>query len=444
MDQNLTRSLRSSIIGIALLGGLVCPLQASGQGEAEMQGEASPNPVAIFDRPRITGDWWGVRGRLGAKGLTVGGENISEFSSVFDGGVNQKGSFRNLFTVDAEAEMEALIGLQGGTAFIQYLSVNAEDGGSLDAGDLQGYSNIENADSLDVIYELWYEQLIFGDRVRIKAGKVDANSDFAFVDAAGDFANSSVGFSPSIFAFPSYPDSAMSINVFTTVYEGERARATIGYGLYDGAAAAYGVRTGSRGPSTFFDDDISDDYFHIGQFDMSWDSLMPERALLGAGRVSAGVWHHTGAFARFEGGTERGVTGLFATGEFRVFDPDREPGSAVQADAPERGVYVFGQYGWADDEVSEVGHHLAVGVVWRGLTPERPGDSAGLYLSLADLSDEAAAGFEDDEFVLDTYYRAQLAPAIYVQPELQYILNPSGDPSIDDALVGGIRVGVVF
>lgn len=444
MDQNHKHHLTGSLIGLVLLGGLACPLRAAGQGEAVAPGEDAPNPVTVFDRDRITGDWWGARERLEAKGLTVGGETISEFSSVFDGGINQRGSFRNLLTVDAEADMDALLGLRGGTAFIQYLSVNAEDGGSLDTGDLQVYSNIENASSLDVIYELWYEQLFFGDRVRIKAGKVDANSEFAFVEAAGDFANSSAGFSPSIFAFPSYPDSAAGINIFATVYEGEGTRATIGYGLYDGAAAADGVRTGSRGPSTFFDDDISDDYFHIGQFSLSWDSFMPESAMLGGGRVSAGVWHHTGTFDRFDGASEQGVTGLFATGEIRVFDPDWNPGSRAQSDAPERGVYVFGQYGWADDEVGEVSQHLAGGVVWRGPTPERPDDSAGLYLSLVDLSDEAASGFGDDEFVLDAYYRAQLAPAVFVQPEIQYIVNPSGDPAIDDALVGGIRVGVTF
>ncbi len=55
-----------------------------------------------------------------------------------------------------------------------------------------------------------------------------------------------------------------------------------------------------------------------------------------------------------------------------------------------------------------------------------------------------AAGFEKNEIAVDAYYRFQLTPAAYLQPEAQYIVNPSGDPAIDDALILGVRVGVTF
>ena len=157
------------------------------------------------------------------------------------------------------------------------------------------------------------------------------------------------------------------------------------------------------------------------------------------GRVSAGVWHHTGEFERFDSGTEDSSGGFFATGEVRLF------GSSPRDDfATSHGVFVFGQYGWADEEVSEVGQHLAGGVVWRGVLPERADDSAGVYVTLADLSDKDGAGFRDNELAIDVYYRLQLAPAVFVQPELQFIVNPSGDPDADDVIVGGLRVGITF
>ena len=78
------------------------------------------------------------------------------------------------------------------------------------------------------------------------------------------------------------------------------------------------------------------------------------------------------------------------------------------------------------------------------MIPGRPDDSTGLYATYVDLSDSSGAGFDDDEFALDVYYRLAVTPAVFVQPELQYIVNPSGDSSIDNALVGGIRVGVTF
>ncbi len=97
---------------------------------------AKSNARTVFDNERITGGWFGLRDEIEGRGLIVGGEYVAEFSSVLDGGVNRRGSFRNQLTVDAEADLETLAGLPGGTLFVQYLSVNAESGGSLDAGDL--------------------------------------------------------------------------------------------------------------------------------------------------------------------------------------------------------------------------------------------------------------------------------------------------------------------
>ncbi len=389
---------------------------------------AQPAPTSLWERDRLTGDWGGLRSDLESQGLTLGGEYIAEFTSVIDGGIDANDSIRNLFTLDAELDLETAFGVKGGTFFAQYLSVNAERGGSRDAGDLQVFSNIENDRSLDVLYELWYEQLFLGDRVRVKIGKIDANSEFAFVEAAGEFANSSAGFSPAIFVFPSYPDPATSVNLFATLIRQDAFEWTIGYGLYDGAAGVDGVPTGTRGPSTFFDSDRSNDYFHIAQTDFKWDA----RA-----RLTLGAWRHTGDFARFDGGVEDETTGFFATGELRVFAPD-----AARDEASEHGIYLFGQYAWADEDVSEVAQHFGAGAVWRGMFASRPDDSAGLYVSFADLSDDA--GFEDDELALDAYYRFQLAPAVFVQPEAQHILRPSGDPGIGDALIFGLRVGVSF
>ncbi len=385
----------------------------------------------------VTGDWWGARTKLREHGLLFGGEYLAEYSGVLDGGVNRDDSFRNLLTIDAEVDLGLAAGLSGGTVFIQYLSVNPERGGSQDSGDIQVYSNIENDRHLDVIYEFWYSQALLDGSLLIKAGKVDANSDFAFVDVAGEFANSSAGFSPTIFTFPSYPDPATSVSVFWNAIDTDAVTLVAGYGLFDGAAAADGVRTGSRGPSTFFSDDKSDDYFHIAQGEFFWGHLHDAAdQWLSDGRLSIGAWLHTGTFDTFDGGRESDPFGFFITLEQRLF---------VRGDVEDdRGVYVFAQYGWADEEVSEFGQHIAGGVVTHGTFRTRESDSAGLYLSFVDLSDESGAEFARDEFVIDGYYRLELAPGLFVQPELQYIVDPSGDPDIDDALVAGIRAGVAF
>ena len=42
------------------------------------------------------------------------------------------------------------------------------------------------------------------------------------------------------------------------------------------------------------------------------------------------------------------------------------------------------------------------------------------------------------------FHRIQFTPAIYLQPDIQWVNRPSGDTNTSDALVFGLRVGFTF
>lgn len=403
--------------------GITAAMGCSGLGAGEVSLESG------------VGNWLAAqRSSLEEKGLGFGGEFIYEYTHVLSGGIREDGSDRRLFTFDVEFDLEKLAGLKGGTLFAQFLHVTGETGGSADAGDIQAYTNLETDLPLDTIYELWYQQELFDGRVRVKIGKVDANTEYNYVDAAGNFANSSAGFSPTIFTFPTYPDPSMSVNIFATLVQGGNHTFTIGYGLFDGAAAVDEVRLGRRGPSTFFSNSVSDDYFQILQGELAWDSCSALGEGLG-GRLAFGGWHHNGDFMKFSGVMDDSTHGFFLTLEQRL---------CGGAGGDESGVYVFGQYGWADEAISEVAQHFAAGVLAQGMLVCRPDDSAGIYCTHVDLSDDPDAGFAEDETAIDVFYRFQLCENSYIQPEVQYIINPSGDRAVDNALVGGVRFSLSF
>ena len=55
------------------------------------------------------------------------------------------------------------------------------------------------------------------------------------------------------------------------------------------------------------------------------------------------------------------------------------------------------------------------------------------------------AGFaRSNETVLECYYNLQLTPWLHISPDVQYIFNPGGDASVKDAVVVGVRIGIVF
>ena len=74
-------------------------------------------------------------------------------------------------------------------------------------------SNID-ASSRTTLYEAWIEQLLFSERIRFKFGKIDANTRISPRCSRGDFLNSSMGFSPTIISFPTYPEPQLGLNAF--------------------------------------------------------------------------------------------------------------------------------------------------------------------------------------------------------------------------------------
>ena len=391
-------------------------------------------PKSSMDTPywewnRATGDWWGVRNTLEDHGFIFNASYIFEWSSVWSGGVNNLASTRSIFDANVLFDLDKAVGWTGGSVFVNYYSTDGR-GGSDDVGDTQGFSNIATGRNLDQIAELWYQQVFFDGIARLKLGKIDANSEFDFLNSAGDFSNSSAGFSPTLVGFPSYPNPSTGGVLQIMPIE----RGYISVGFFDGATGVDGIQTGTRGPETFFSDNDSDDWYWIGEIGYGWD-LTPKRD----GRVAVGVWHHTGEFAKLDTldpGTSDGTTGFYALAEQRVWS------RSDQADDVNQGVYIFAQFAASDGDITANEFHAAVGTVLKGTFEGRDSDSTGIYATWLGFSDES--GINDDETAIDAYYKTQLTPFASIKPGLQVIFNPGGNDTIDTAVVGSIRFEVVF
>jgi porin len=388
---------------------------------------------------RATGDWGGARTRLEELGFSFAGSYVGEWSRPLHNGIDPATTYRHLIDVNLTWDLEPLTGLAGATAFADFYTTNGRSG-SADVGDAQGFTNLETARDVDELAELWYQQWLIKDVVRLKIGKVDANTEFAFADNAGEFVNSSFGVSPTVLDMPTYPDPATGVNLFAYPTEWLYA----GVGLYDGSLQE-GVPTGSRGPGTFFGE--PSDLFLIGEVGVTWH--------IGGdlhGRLGVGGWHHTGTFDRFDAGVFDPATGATtlaprgpddgASGFYLVTDQAIWRELPTVDDDPQ-GAGIFLMYGWADPEVSLIEHHVGGGLSWTGLLPSRDEDVLGLGASYVRFSDEPGAGLvEPDELTLEAFYKLQLTSSCSVKPDLQYIIHPGG--AGDDALVGALRLELAF
>jgi porin len=419
--------------------GLVCAL-ATGHGAAAQDAPPPPPPPPPpampldIEEPQepVTGEtsdglFQGPTGEI-VDGVTIGASLIVDFSVGIKGGVDSDGTaFRNLFSFDLSLDLDTLLGVTGGTFYVLFENQDGESGSDEIAGDIQGFDEIDG-DSFTQLSEVWYEQHLFKRKLRLKIGKVDANTEFSAIEYGTVFLNSSAWYSPTIFLFPSYPDPAMSVNLFLQPTDA----AYLGVAVYDGALAD-GDSTGSRGPSSFFDD--ADDWFWITEAGLSWGQS--EGGL--PGRIAGGAWINNSDIDRFDGGEEDEAYGYYGFLEQSLWRTD-----PTDLDDP-RGLNLFLMYGWTDEDISEIAQHVGGGLTLTGPLPGRDEDIVGLGATYAELSDDPNVGFtEDYELAIESFYRMQINPFVAVQPDFQYIFNPGGDSSIPDSFVFTLRVEVGF
>ena len=277
-----------------------------------------------------------------------------------------------------------------GTSGLLRLKHHVNHFGQDDAGPAQGFSNID-APSRTTLYEGWLEQRLFSDRLRIKAGKIDANSEFAAVTIAADFLNSSMGFSPTIVGFPSYPLPKPGINIFL--------QPTSTYGLGVGVFKTDGMGTLS----------VVEPGVRWGQDDEQ------------AGQASIGYWRLDGTLQRFDGRRAQAATGFYSVVERSDWRyPWRGQGG-------ERRLSTFLQLGTAENQISAITRHAGGGGVLQQPFHGRPQDSIGVAGTWVHFSSAPQAGFSwTGELVVETYYKATLSSHVTIVQDFQFVHHPGG------------------
>lgn len=332
------------------------------------------------------------------------------------------------------------------------------------AGSVQLYDNlgVQTEFSRQELYELWWRQKLFGDKLIIKIGKINATGEFNQVLISAPIPQANLGewtisdllyapsgLNPTLFGrLPSYPNPAWGAII--SVLPSNAFYAS--YGIFDGNGAR-GVQTGIR-----VWPDFNAYKFQIGEVGYAWrlaDEGKP-------GRFGAGVWGQTGTLSTgnlsFEHGvvngvvTEKGATGFYAFASQRLWylNPGADP----------RGLVGFLQFGYTNSQATSVTRYVGGGLTALGLVPGRPGDSAGVGLAWSTLNPGAYAGsifFPDvpanytattlrqSELMLQTNYQLNLISGkLAVQAAYTAIPTPGYRPNIPWANIFTLRLVVVL
>lgn len=263
------------------------------------------------------------------------------------------------------------------------------------------------------------------DQARIKFGKMEPCYDFDVSDVGGYFLNASSGLSPTIPGFPTYPDTAFGIVAEYAPGDSFYIRG----GVFDGAGQE-GKTLGDDGFRTVFTGPA--DLLLISEVGTAWSlGHLP-------GRAAFGVTYHTGTFDRFDGGTNDGVASYYVVVDHMLSK------ESADDDADDQGVSAFFRAGLTDAETFDVRYHFGGGVVAKGLLGDRNDDAFGIAVNMVGFSNDSNASFGGDEVNIELFYLLQVTPFFSVTPDVQYIINPSGDDDLDDALAIGVRFAMTF
>ena len=351
-----------------------------------------------------------------------------EARDLVSGGLRTGSAYLDDVDLQLSADLDKTIGWTAAQFFLYGLYNNGHSFSGDRVGDLNGISNIETSVEALRIQEAWVDQSFADGHASLRVGLYDLNTEF------------DTGEVKSLFLVPSHgigPDFSQSgqngPSIFPVTSLAARLNWNFDGGFYARAAVLDGVPGDPAHPKrTTINLSSRDGALLVGEIGLAVEH---DR------KWSVGVWTYTAAFPDLTtAATHRDNRGGYAAIEQRLMS--RDEGCAFDLAGSLR-------LGVADDNINPLSSYLGAGLVATGLFSLRPDDQLGLAVAVANTgakfrSQVALAGGDpaDREINLELTYFADVTEWLSVQPDLQYVINPGADSSVDNAFVVGLRFQV--
>lgn len=353
--------------------------------------------------------------RLDSSGITFGINETLEGHNNFKGGIKTGTAYASTFDANFHLDLQRLINLKGGSFYADFEYHSGNNPTEKLTGDFQVFDK-HNSFPFAQMLELWYQQKLFDNKLRLKIGKIDANSEFSVIDNGLEFINSSTQVTPTFFTFTTFPDPVPSINIFFTP----------GKLFYTNFAIDDANQNAKF--LNFYGDPVSvqptkNGVLLLSESGLTWNHFWGKGK---DGNFKLGFWYHTGTFPKFDGTTLQTTQGLYLIFNQTLWQPDFK-------NNPARGIRMFLEFGLANASVAPVYVHYGGGLVWTGLSPGRKDDAIGISAHYVRLSPNLNLN-KQGETNMETFYKVIITNWVYIKADVQYIINPGG--IYNNALVG--------
>lgn len=356
------------------------------------------------------------------EGLMVEACYVGEYFSNLSGGIKTGRTYQGLLDFGVRLNTNHL-GLWKQGEF--FALIENTHGGSPSAnylGDLQVASNIDNGD-FTYLYELWYQHQF--ERLRLRAGLMDLNSDFVVSESAGNFLNSSFGVlstMPLNMPAPIFPLTALGLLADYSVSEKLALKAAI----YDGNPGDY------ENNRYNIEWNISNNDGFLYAFESHYQYSF---ATAYQGSIKLGGVYHSGRF-NYQVDTLRQGVGNYAlhliAENTLIPKPEGEKG---KLDA-------FFRLGYAPDQQKSLNSlNTIAGLCLTGLFSRAANDQLGLAFTHAKINRKVLEiyPFDPFELAIEVNYTLLLGKHFSIHPDFQYIINPGVNSELENAVAFFLR-----
>ena len=381
----------------------------------------------------------GVIDRLSAQGIDVDLSVTQIYQQNLRGGISKHrraGRYNGSYDLEFLADIQKLFGIEGGTLYIHSEgSWPRTDYDEIAVGSFFGINgDFAGRRSIDVT-ELWYEQAMLDDTVRIRIGKLDLTGGFECRgcpvsfdgstyanDETSQFLNNALVNNPAI----PFPQNGLGAIVFWNPIEWWYAS----MGASDAQADLR--ETGFR--TTFHGQDY---FFYIAETGVVSELDSANGLLQGSYRI--GLWYDPQPKANSDEIRNRSDdVGFYVSCDQLLAKENSDPQDT-------QGLGMFFRYGYADSNRNDLSNFFSLGVQYEGVFEGRDSDVLGFGYAQGFFADSADTTFTSDyENVFELYYNAQITSWLNISPSFQYIGNPGGNDSVSDAVVFGVRAQMNF
>lgn len=423
----------------------------------------------------FSGDWWGMRNLLEDDGVDFSFTYTNNIAGNVTGGKQRSTTYSDNVGFGVEFNFEKLIGWKGAILTLSGLNRSGQSLSQIALGNQFTVQQVYGGQTA-MYYAMAFEQTLLDDKVAIKIGRFATGDDFGSSPIYWLYMNNGIDGNPQALPvntqFSAYPwavwaarlriDPTPEFNAMVGAYQvSDRVFNRSYHGVDWSIRPNDGVLMISQIGWTpeFFKkpvpaSDVADAKASApadgksvvdGKSDAkSFKETAPTVMKGLPGHYWFGAYYSPWQFAQF-GTTDKTTNsyGFYWHADQMIYQ--ESPGSA-------QGLTIWSAIVLSPQQnIAKLPFEVNGGLVYQGLIPTRDNDQTvfgvvyGQFSSdYASATQAAGGGYPEYELVFEIGHRVQFTKFLYVQPNIQYVINPGGAHNIPNALVLGAQCSVTF